>query len=645
MTRIIDIILSIFLIPIRLLQHIMKGIKIVAKYLGILIGKILEGFNIIRHNFISVCTWICVKVYHFFKYALIGFYLPFVLLTNFFNSIYEKIVEYEKELEERKKREEEERKKKRAEEQAKKTEKLRLAEEARQAQMKAIKERNEKLKEEKNKEKEGPAKSKDDLFYQNDDVELEKKGLGSIINKGLETIIAFPSKWVKKAKASFNNSAIKKQMSKEKDVNRQALLIDFEGTDADKEEKKVMWEYVCKTAEGKTIKGYFAAYSRLEVHSFLMSEGMTVYSIRTNKWIQTMYSSVNGNGAKIKKKDLVFFLTQLSTYIKSGIPLVDAMSILTRQFKNKNYQRMFRAMMYDLTMGESFSKAMENQGASFPPILINMVKSSELTGELPEALDDMAEYFTAAEESRKEMISAMTYPSIVFIMAIGVSIFMMVFIVPQFAEIYTSMDESAVPKFTLIVLQVSDFLKAYLVWIIIVAVLTIFIIIYLYRNVKVMRTMMQWLMMHIPVMGNIIIYNEVTMFSKTFSSLLSHNVFITDSMNVLRKITNNEIYKLMILDTVNNLASGEKISTAFKDHWAFPIPAFEMIVTGEKTGQLAEMMAKVSSYYQSEHKNMVARVKSLLEPIIIVFLTAIVGVIVLAIVIPMFSMYSAVQNM
>ena len=116
-------------------------------------------------------------------------------------------------------------------------------------------------------------------------------------------------------------------------------------------------------------------------------------------------------------------------------------------------------------------------------------------------------------------------------------------------------------------------------------------------------------------------------------------------MNILKKITNNEIYKMVILDTVNNLASGEKISAAFKDHWAFPVPAYEMIVTGEKTGQLAEMMAKVSAYYQDEHKNAVTRVKALMEPLIIVFLTAIVGVIVLAIVIPMFKMYETVQGM
>ena len=147
-----------------------------------------------------------------------------------------------------------------------------------------------------------------------------------------------------------------------------------------------------------------------------------------------------------------------------------------------------------------------------------------------------------------------------------------------------------------------DCLLANVLKIILWAVIIIVVFIYLFKNVKIWRTMTQWIMMHIPVMSNIIIYNEVAMFSKTFASLLSHNVFITDSMNVLRKITNNEIYKLMIFDTVNNLAAGEKISTAFKDHWAFPAPAYEMIVTGEKTGQLAEMMGNVASYYQNEHK-------------------------------------------
>ena len=146
-----------------------------------------------------------------------------------------------------------------------------------------------------------------------------------------------------------------------------------------------------------------------------------------------------------------------------------------------------------------------------------------------------------------------------------------------------------------------------------------------------------------PIFGNVIIYNEVTMFTKTFASLLSHNVFITDSMEILNKITDNEIYKMLILDTITNLAKGEKISLAFKDHWAFPVPAYEMITTGERTGQLAEMMSKVSAYYQELHRNAVTRIKTFIEPALILFLTFTVGGIVLSIVIPMFSYYSAIQ--
>ena len=132
------------------------------------------------------------------------------------------------------------------------------------------------------------------------------------------------------------------------------------------------------------------------------------------------------------------------------------------------------------------------------------------------------------------------------------------------------------------------------------------------------------------------------MFTKTFASLLAHNVFITDSMEILNKMTNNEIYKMLILDTITNLAKGERISLAFKDHWAFPVPAYEMITTGERTGQLAEMMEKVSNYYQELHRNAVTRIKTFVEPFMILFLTFVVGGIVLAIVIPMFDFYNSI---
>lgn len=465
----------------------------------------------------------------------------------------------------------------------------------------------------------------------------EKKKIGDIINDFIMSIVSIP----KKIKAK-NDEAKRKQLER-KNLSRQVLLIDFDGEDAVKSSEKQVYEYVAKDTDGKIIKGYFDAFSKVEVHSFLLNEGYEVYSIRTSKWIKLFHSNYSSNKAKIKIKDLIFFLTQLSTYIKAGIPLVDSLQILSRQYKQKSYKRIFKSMMYDLTMGENFSTAMEKQGVAFPKLLINMVKASEMTGELPEALDDMEQYYTEAEATRKQMITALTYPSIIFIIAIAVMTFIMVFVVPKFVEIYDTMDSAQIPTFTIIVMKISDFLQNNLLMLMIIIVVIIILMKWLYDNVKAFRIAMQTFAMRLPIFGNIIIYNEVTMFTKTFSSLLRHNVFITDSMEILNKITNNEIYKNMILDTINNLAKGEKISLAFKDQWSFPIPAYEMIVTGERTGQLPEMMSKVSTYYQEQHRNAVTRIKAFVEPALIIFLAVGVGFIVLSIVIPMFNMYNEIQ--
>ena len=155
---------------------------------------------------------------------------------------------------------------------------------------------------------------------------------------------------------------------------------------------------------------------------------------------------------------------------------------------------------------------------------------------------------------------------------------------------------------------------------------------------------MQMFLMHVPLIKDIIIYNELTIFSKTFASLLRNNVFITDSMDILSKITNNEIYKAILYKTINNIVKGEKISEAFKDHWAVPDVAYYMIVTGESTGDLAEMMQKVSDYYQLLHKNLINNLKAFIEPIMIAFLAIVVGGIIIAVIVPMFDMYSQIQN-
>ena len=481
----------------------------------------------------------------------------------------------------------------------------------------------------------------DTTAYKNENIKFEKKSLGDYINLALTSIISVPAGIKKK----IENIALVKQARNKKEFDTKTMLVDFSDEDKNNDGKRIVWQYIAINNKGKKVTGYFEAFSRVDVQSFLLGEGLSVYSIKTSKFIQFFYKNFNSNKVAIKKKDLIFLLAQLSTYLKSGIPLVDSLNILIKQTQKKVYKSILREVTYDLTVGENFSLALEKRGIAFPKLLINMVKAAELTGELPEALDDMVTYYTEAEQVRKEMVSALTYPMIVFIFTLGVVTFMMVYVVPKFVEIYKSMEASEIPKFTSMVIDASQYLETNIIRIILIVTVVLLLLIYSYKNIKIIRTLLQWIFMHIPVIKNVIIYNEVTIFSKTFASLLAHNVYITDSMDILNRVTNNEIYKMMILDTVANLARGDKISAAFENQWAFPVPAYEMIVTGEKTGQLSEMMSKVSTYYQSLHKNTVARIKSLLEPFLIVFLTFAVGIILLAVIIPMFNMYQQVQNL
>lgn len=439
----------------------------------------------------------------------------------------------------------------------------------------------------------------------------------------------------------YNNLSFVKDRKNRRELQRQTLLIDFEGSDAERSDEKIMYKYVAKNGEtGKVETGMFAAFSKLDVHSFLLAEGYEVYEITPQKNISKTFTLFT---AKFTASELDFFLTQLSTFLKSGITLVESIKILSKQCKKKGQQNVYKSLIYELTMGENFSEALQKQGNLFPRLLINMIKSSELTGDLPETLDDMADYYREIEKTRKQMMSALTYPLVVLVFAIAVLVYIMVFVVPQFVDIYGSLG-TTLPPITIAILNVSNFLKKNLLMLGIVLSVFIIIFIILFKTIKVFKTVVQTILMNIPIIGKIIIYNEITMFTKTFASLLNHNVYITDCMEVLSKITNNEVYKMLIFDTITNLARGEAISNSFKNHWAFPVIAYEMILTGEKTGQLGPMMDKVANYYQEQHKNAVNQIKAFIEPVMIIILAVIVGVVLLSVVLPMFDMYQQISQ-
>ncbi|MCR4581181.1 MAG: type II secretion system F family protein [Bacilli bacterium] len=425
---------------------------------------------------------------------------------------------------------------------------------------------------------------------------------------------------------------------------RQNLINTIDANDEVRHERPVTYKYVALDPTGKQVSNIFVAYSRVEVYTFLENEGYKVFKIETSPWIEKFYGESAFANHKISNKNIVFWLDQLSTYIRAGIPLTDAMRILAKQMgKNMNINRVFNSIVYNLTLGESFSNALEKQGEAFPALLVNMVKSAEATGDLEGTLEDMAKYYREVETTRKDMIQALSYPALVFVFAIGVVIFMLVYLIPQFVTIYNTANVTLNP-ITAAIINASGFMKANLFYIFLTVAIIIGVFLILYKNLKAFRYTAQTIAMKIPVLGKVIIYKEMTIFTKTFSSLLKNNVYITESMDILGKVTTNEIYREIMINTINCIGRGEKISVAFKDNWAIPEVAYYMMVTGESTGQLSEMMGKVSDYYSEQHKLIVNTLKTLIEPILIVFLAVAVGFILIAIVVPIFSLYGQIQQ-
>lgn len=453
-----------------------------------------------------------------------------------------------------------------------------------------------------------------------------------LYNKTKREKTAKPKKYI------YSKATLKKYNTLRENLNR-----DLQMSGATRSKEANVYQYLIKTKEGKFVSDTMAGFSKLDIHSFLVNEGYEVYDIKTTDFLNFLYRDSGFLGAQISLKDLVFWLTQLSTYLKAGITLNEGVKILGNQMKGKRgLQKVQRSISYELTLGESFSNALRKQGNYFPALLINMIKAAEASGTLQETLEDMATYYTEVNNTRKEMKSALTYPAIITVFSITVVTFIIIYVVPQFTKVYESSGVK-IKGLTKFVVNLSGFLRNNIFLLILLFIAFVIFFFIAYKKIKAFRISCQIFMMKIPVVKDVIIYKEITIFAKTFSSLLRNNVYITESMDILSKITTNEIYKAIMFKTINNIVKGEKISEAFANHWAIPDVAYYMIVTGESTGQLAEMMQKVSDYYQVQHKAIVTSLKSFIEPIMIIVLAVIVAAIIIAVIVPMFNLYSQIM--
>ena len=442
---------------------------------------------------------------------------------------------------------------------------------------------------------------------------------------------------VQKATGEELAKELSKVQSDSAEYLKQADKDDKIRIERDKNKKLKSFRYKVKDSRGKVVSNTFDAPTLSDVRVFLQNEGYEIVDIRE----RSKYDIDLNFSNKIKIGDLAFMLTQLSTYIRAGVPLINSVRILAKQTTNAAQKKVLNKVVYELVVGEKFSVALEKQGDAFPTLLCNMVKTSEMTGDLAGTLDEMAAYYTEIEKSRKAMKSALIYPAVILSATVAALGFIIIYVVPQFVGMFQS-NNAELPAITKFIIGASDFLGANWWKLILLFIVLVIVYKWLFKNVQSFKKAMQTFYMHTPVFGNIIIYNEVSTLTRTFASLLNHNVFITDSMEILSKLSNNEIYKEIINRTLINLSKGGKISDSFKGEWAFPVVAYEMLVTGESTGQLALMMEKVAEHFQQLHTNSVTALKSLIEPVVIIILAVGVGFIIMSIIVPMFDLYGSI---
>jgi len=317
-------------------------------------------------------------------------------------------------------------------------------------------------------------------------VDAAYKGTKTALEKGKET---------EKKKSVLNmdlNDLLKNSKMMQRKIaalekEKLNLLQELQGPGGIRSKEPNVYKFTAKNKDGKLETGIISGYSKLDVNTFLVQDGYDVYKIETNKMIDFLHGQSSIFAPKLKNKDLLFWLTQLSTYLKSGITLSDSIHILNQQMNKKaSYKRAFQSIVYELTMGEAFSTALEKQGTMFPALLINMIKAAEATGELEETLDDMADYYEEIEKTRKQMISAMTYPTVIMIFSLAVVTFIMIFVIPEFMKIYESAG-AEVNGLTLTILSISNFLQSNIMQLLLIICGIVFVIVMAYKKVKAFR--------------------------------------------------------------------------------------------------------------------------------------------------------------
>ncbi|MFH0774725.1 MAG: type II secretion system F family protein [bacterium] len=404
-----------------------------------------------------------------------------------------------------------------------------------------------------------------------------------------------------------------------------------------------VFAYKARQADGSIISGVIEADDVRKAMTNIRSQGLTVISTEEKKAdiLAGVVKAINIFD-KVSLGDKVLFSRQFSTLINAGIPVIQCLNILVDQTKKNVFKGVLRDIRTNIESGEFISASLAKHPDAFDTLYVSMVKAGEVGGVLDEVLDRLALYLENIAELKRKVVGAMVYPIMIIFVAVIVVGFLLVFVIPQFKEVFKIFG-SKLPAPTQMLIDLSNFLVKQ-GWIIVVVVIGIVMFFgTLIKRVPAVKFRWHKLILKVPLIGDLLLKVAVARFTRTLGTLARSGVPILEALEICATTSGNKVIEAAILDGRTAIKEGERISESLKTANVFPPIVVQMISIGEETGALDSMLFKVADYYDKEVDATVAALASIIEPVLIVFLGVVVGFIVIAMYLPIFSLPSMIK--
>lgn len=347
--------------------------------------------------------------------------------------------------------------------------------------------------------------------------------------------------------------------------------------------------------------------------------------------------------SKVKPKDIMIMTKQLSIMLNAGIPIVSSFNILIEQLKNPKLKKIVRDIKEKVEAGSSFSNALKEHDDIFSTLYINMVESGEASGNLDVVLQRLVITMEKDLELKRKLKGALIYPTMVSIVAVAVIALILTFVIPTFSKMYSD-SGMQLPFLTRMVIAASNFLRDYILIILIILAIIIAAFIFAKKKNEKFRTYIDSIMLKLPLLGVLILKTSIARFASILSMLTSGGVSILEAIDIGAKTSGNLVIENTLNKVKESVKEGSSLSEPIAKAGIFPDMVSQMVSVGEETGKLEDMLVKVSQYYEEEVDNSVKNLTTMLEPIIIVFLGVIVGTLVIAMYLPIFKMGQAIKG-